>query len=69
MNTDLTLDDLKTLKLALNRYPLDKQVLATSQALDKELAKHNLKGVYKSLPKKPYQRRAQTEYVFEPINK
>lgn len=68
MNMNLSIEDLKTIRLALSSYPLNKQVNATLEAIDAELAKHNLKAVWKRLPKRPYQRQAEGEYIFEQIN-
>jgi len=64
----LTIEDLKTIRLALSSYPLSTGLIETMGKIDDELAKHNLKAVYKSKPKRPYQRQADGEYVFEPIN-
>ena len=67
MSTDLKLGHLKVIRIALSNQPLGRAVLETIDVVDAELAKHNLKAVYKSKPKRPYQRRAEGEYVFEPI--
>ena len=69
MNTNLTIEDLKIVRLALSSYPLSTQVINTINSVDAELAKHNLRAVYRSLPKRPYQRQPRGEYVFEQINK
>ena len=67
MNTNFTIEDLKIIRLALSSYQLSSQVMKTIDSIDAELAKHNLRAVYRSLPKRPYQRQASGEYVFEPI--
>ena len=64
---NLTLEDLKVIRLALSSYPLSTQVIKTLDNVDAELAKHNLRATYRSLPKRKYQRNRQGEYVFEPI--
>lgn len=63
----ISVEDLKTIRLALSQYPLDRQVIKTLDAVDAELAKHNLKATYRSLPKRKYQRHSEGEYIFEPI--
>ena len=69
MNTSgLQLGHLKVIRIALSSQPLGRAVLETIDIVDAELAKHNVKAVYKSKPKRPYQRQADGEYVFEPIN-
>lgn len=69
MNTNLTVEDLKTIRLALSNIHLTRGVWDTINNVDAELAKHNLKAVYKSLPKRKYQRQADGEYIFESIQK
>jgi len=64
----INLNDLKVIRLALSKYPISHDVLNAITNVDSELAKHNLKAVYKSKPKRPYQRRADGGYVFEQIN-
>ena len=66
---NLTLEDLKIVRLALSTYPLSTEVMKTIENVDAELAKHNLRAVYRSLPKRPYQRKKDGGYVFEPIKK
>lgn len=66
---NLTVEDLKIIRLALSSYPLSTQVIKTIEGIDTELAKHNLRATYRSLPKRPYQRQQQGEYIFEPIKK
>ena len=67
MSTDLKLGHLKVIRIALSNQPLSRAVIETIDMVDAELAKHNVKAVYKSKPKRPYQRQAEGEYVFEPI--
>ena len=67
MSTDLKLGHLKVIRIALSNQPLGRAVLETIDMVDAELAKHNVKAVYKSKPKRPYQRQPEGEYVFEPI--
>lgn len=64
---NLTVEDLKTIRLALSTVHLTKGVWDTINNVDAELAKHNLRAVYRSLPKRKYQRKAEGEYIFEPI--
>ena len=65
----LQLGHLKVIRVALSQQSLNRAVIETIDVVDAELAKHNVKAVYKSKPKRPYQRQADGEYVFEPINK
>lgn len=64
----LQLGHLKVIRVALSNQPLSRAVVETIDIVDAELAKHNVKAVYKSKPKRPYQRQADGEYVFEQIN-
>ena len=66
---NLTVEDLKIVRLALSSYPLSTQVMKTLDNVDAELAKHNLRATYRSLPKRKYQRQRQGEYIFELIKK
>ena len=61
----LSIDDLKTIRVALSSAPLNRSVITTLDNVDKLLATHNIKAVYKSKPRRPYQRQAEGEYVFE----
>ncbi len=64
----LTVEDLKVIRCALNKYP---SARATSQAImgvDAELAKHNLKFEMEAKPKRKWQRDTTYDYVFNPIN-
>ena len=65
MNTDLKLGHLKVIRIALTNQPLSRAVNETIDMVDLELVKHNIKVVYKSKPKRPYQRQPEGEYVFE----
>ena len=67
MNMNLTVEDLKTIRVALSRMHLTQQVWGTINNVDAELAKHNLKATYRRLPKRKYQRQEEGEYIFEPI--
>lgn len=66
---NLTVEDLKVIRLALSSYPLSTQVMKTLDNVDAELAKHNLRATYRRLPKRKYQHNSTRggEYVFEPI--
>lgn len=68
MNTDLRLGHLKVIRIALSNQPLTRTVKETIDMVDADLARYNVKAVYKVKPKRPYQRQADGEYVFEPIN-
>lgn len=65
---DLTIEDLKTIRLALSSYALSTNVINALTSIDNELAKHNLKAEYRRLPKRKYQRDHRGEYVFININ-
>ena len=67
MNMSLTVEDLKVIRLALSNTHLTQQVWDTINNVDAELAKHNLRATYRSLPKRKYQRQTTGEYIFEPI--
>lgn len=64
---DFTVEDLKTIRLALTNVHLTQGVWDTINNVDAELAKHNLRAVYRVLPKRKYQRQTEGEYIFEPI--
>lgn len=66
---NLTIEDLKVIRLALNNVSISTALLNTINNVDAELAKHNLKIQSHIKPKRPYQRRSEIEYTFEPINK
>lgn len=65
--THLTVEDLKTIRVALTKVALSKQLLATIDNVDAALAQHGLKCESKSLPKRPYQRQRDIEYVFTQV--
>ena len=65
----LSIDDLKVIRVALSSAPLNKAVITAIDNVDKLLATYNIKAVYKSKPRRPYQRQADGEYVFESIVK
>jgi hypothetical protein len=69
MNTNLTVEDLKVIRLALSQYSLSRSVITAIDNVDIELAQHGLKATYQSLPKRKYQRQAHGEYIFETIKK
>ncbi len=76
---NLQLGHLKVIRVALSKQAINEPVdrlfgtttlLETIAAVDNELAtKYNVKAVWKSLPKKPYQREPRGEYIFEEIVK
>lgn len=66
--SDLQLGHLKVIRVALSKQPLSRAVIETIDVVDKELAKHNVKAEWKTLPKKPYQREPRGEYQFVNIN-
>ena len=64
----ININDLKVIRLALSKYSLSIDVMNAIANVDIELAKHNLKATYQSLPKRKYQRQAGGEYIFEQIS-
>ena len=76
---NLQLGHLKVIRVALSKQAINEPVdrvfgtptlLEAIAAVDNELAtKYNVKAVWKTLPKKPYQREPRGEYVFEEIVK
>ena len=66
---NLTIEDLKTIKLALAKYPLSTGLMGTIAKIDDALATHNIKAEWVSLPKRKYQRETRGEYQFIAINK
>jgi len=67
---NLSIEDLKVIRVALNTQPLSQAVLEAIAAVDNELAaKHNVKAEWVSLPPKPYQRTPRGEYQFKEIVK
>lgn len=66
---NLTVEDLKIIRLALSKYPLSREVFTVINNVDRELKERfNLRATYRSLPKRPYQRKKEGEYIFEQIN-
>lgn len=65
----LTIEDLKVIRIALTRVPLSTPLLTAVKNVDAVLAQHGLKCESKAKPRRPYQRRAEIEYVFESIVK
>jgi hypothetical protein len=66
---NLTIEDLKTIRLALSKYPLSTGLVGTIGKIDDELAKHNLKAEYEVQPKRKYSRGIESKLIFNPINK
>lgn len=70
MNNELKLGHLKLIRVALSSQPISRAVLETIAVVDNMLAAtYNVKAVYVSKPRRPYQRQADGEYVFENIVK
>jgi hypothetical protein len=70
MNNELKLGHLKVIRVALSQQPISRAVLETIAVVDNMLATtYNVKAVYVSKPRRPYQRQADGEYVFENIVK
>ena len=70
MNNELKLGHLKLIAVALRSQPISRATLETIAVVDNMLATtYNVKAVYKSKPRRPYQRQADGEYVFEEIVK
>ena len=65
----LTVEDLKVIRCALNKYPSARVTNQAIMGVDAELAKHNLKFEMEAKPKRKWQRNTSYEYVFNPINK
>ena len=65
----LTVEDLKVIRCALNKYPYARVTSQAIMGVDAELAKHNLKFEMEAKPKRKYQRSTEYEYVFNPIKK
>ena len=66
---NLSIEDLKTIRLALSKYPLNTGLLSTIAKIDNMLATHNIKTVWVTLPRRKYQRQNSGEYQFLPIKK
>jgi hypothetical protein len=66
MNNELKLGHLKLIAIALRSQPVSRATLETIAIVDNMLAAtYNVKAVYVSKPRRPYQRQADGEYVFE----
>ena len=67
----LTIEELKTIRMGLNKVPFSSRnnILETVSKVDAMLAEHNLMFEMKAKPKRKYQRSTEYEYVFNPINK
>jgi hypothetical protein len=65
----LTVEDLKVIRCALNKYPSARVTSQAIMGVDAELAKHNLKFEMEAKPKRKWQRDTTYDYVFNPINK
>lgn len=59
-----TVDELKTIRLALSSYPLSIEVNKAINSVDTELMKHNLVAKWVPKPKRPYQRKPEGKYEF-----
>jgi len=66
---NLTVEDLKLIRMGLNKVPVSQQLWDTIKNVDAMLAEHNLKFEMVSKPRRKYQRGTSHEYVFNPINK
>jgi len=66
---NLTIEDLKLIRMGLNKVRVSQQLLDTIKNVDAMLAEHNLKFEMEAKPKRKWQRDTSYEYVFNPINK
>jgi hypothetical protein len=66
---NLTIEDLKLIRIGLNKVRATQQLLDTVKNVDALLAEHNLKFEMEAKPKRKWQRDTTYEYVFNPINK
>jgi hypothetical protein len=64
---NLTVEDLKLIRLGLNYVPVSSQMWDTIKNVDAMLAEHNLKGEFESLPRRKYARNTTSKFVFNPI--
>ena len=64
---NLTVEDLKLIRLGLNHVPVSQQMWDTIKNVDAMLAEHNLKGEFESLPRRKYARSTRSKFVFNPI--
>ena len=66
---NLTIEDLKLIRIGLNKVSASLKLLDTIKNVDALLAEHNLKFEREAKPKRKWQRDTSYEYVFNPINK
>jgi hypothetical protein len=66
---NLTIEDLKLIRLGLNKIDVNPHMWDTIKKVDTMLAEHNLKGEFESLPRRKYARNTTSKFVFNPINK
>jgi predicted DNA-binding protein YlxM (UPF0122 family) len=66
---NLTIEDLKLIRMGLNKVPVSQQLWDTIKNVDAMLAEYNLKFEMEAKPKRKYQRSTSYNYVFNPINK
>ncbi len=64
---NLTVEDLKLIRLGLNKVDVSSQMWDTIKKVDTMLAEHNLKGEFESLPRRKYARSTRSKFVFNPI--
>jgi hypothetical protein len=64
---NLTVEDLKLIRLGLNYVRVSSQMWDTIKNVDAMLAEHNLKGEFESLPRRKYARNTTSKFVFNPI--
>ena len=65
---NLTIEDLKLIRMGLNKVPVSPQMWDTVKNVDAILAEHNLKFEMEAKPKRKWQRDTAYNYVFNPIN-
>ena len=65
---NLTIEDLKLIRLGLNKVPVSAQMWETVKNVDAMLAEHNLKFEMEAKPKRKWQRDTNYNYVFNPIH-
>lgn len=66
---NLTIEDLKVIRLALHKTPLSGAVITAIDNVDKVLAENNLKLERVLRPRKKYQRTPDADYIFVEIKK
>ena len=67
--TRMTVENLKVLRQAISKMPLDQMVLDTIEKLDLELADHGLKAIWVPAPRVKYQKKSVGSYQFENLKK